>query len=73
MLRVAEMVRDVCSASVIETRPLPVDDPKRRCPDVTVSLRELSWQATVPLEEALRRTVEWWRLAHDAGDPLPAA
>lgn len=62
ILQLAELVRDICSsASVIELRPLPVDDPKRRCPDVAVARRELDWQATVPLEDALRRTVSWWR------------
>lgn len=62
ILELAELVRDICSsASVIELRPLPVDDPKRRCPDVAVARRELDWQATVPLEDALRRTVSWWR------------
>jgi len=58
----AEIVRTICaSESVIETRPLPVDDPQRRCPDVSVAVRELDWRATVPLEEGLRRTVAWWR------------
>jgi dTDP-glucose 4,6-dehydratase len=62
MLQLAEMVRDICSsASVIDLRPLPVDDPKRRCPDVAVARRELDWQAAVPLDDALRRTVSWWR------------
>ena len=62
MLELAEMVRSICSSdSAIETRPLPVDDPQRRCPDVSVAVRALDWRATVPLEEGLRRTVEWWR------------
>jgi dTDP-glucose 4,6-dehydratase len=62
MLELAEMVRSTCSSeSAIESRPLPVDDPQRRCPDVSVAVRELGWRATVPLEEGLRQTVEWWR------------
>jgi len=64
MLQLAEMIRDLCaSASAIEMRPLPADDPKRRCPDVTVAERELQWRATVPLAEALRATIDWWQLA----------
>jgi dTDP-glucose 4,6-dehydratase len=60
--QLAELVRDTCSSeSPIELHPLPVDDPKRRCPDVTVARRELEWQAKVPLEEGLRRTVSWWQ------------
>jgi nucleoside-diphosphate-sugar epimerase len=62
MLRLAEIIRDICgSRSAIEMHPLPVDDPQRRCPDVTVASRELHWSATVPLEDGLRRTVDWWR------------
>ena len=62
MLQLAEIVRSICSSdSAIETRPLPVDDPQRRCPDVSVAIRELDWRATIPLEEGLGRTVEWWR------------
>ena len=62
MLELAEMVRSTCSSdSAIERRPLPVDDPQRRCPDVSVAVRELDWRAMVPLEDGLRQTVEWWR------------
>jgi dTDP-glucose 4,6-dehydratase len=62
MLELAEIVRAICASdSAIETRPLPVDDPQRRCPDVSVAVRELDWRATVSLEEGLGRTVEWWR------------
>jgi len=62
MLELAELVRDVCSsASDIELQPLPVDDPKRRCPDVTVAIRELGWRAQIPLEEGLSRTIAWRR------------
>ena len=62
MLQLAEIVRDICASdSVIETRPLPVDDPQRRCPDTTVAVRELDWRAAVSLEDGLQRTVDWWR------------
>ncbi len=68
MLELASLVRDICSsASLIELQPLPVDDPKRRCPDVTVAVRELEWHAQVPLETGLRRTVSWWRGGRVAG------
>jgi dTDP-glucose 4,6-dehydratase len=62
MLKLAETIRDLCeSDSVIVMRPLPVDDPQRRCPDVSVAMRELDWRAAVPLDEGLRRTIAWWR------------
>ncbi len=62
MWQLAELVRHVCgSRSPIVAAPLPVDDPQRRCPDVTVAQRELGWCASIPLDEGLRRTVDWWR------------
>jgi dTDP-glucose 4,6-dehydratase len=68
MLQLAELVREICdSRSVIVTAPLPVDDPKRRCPDVSVAERELKGKAAVSLQEGLRRTVDWWRGALHAG------
>jgi dTDP-glucose 4,6-dehydratase len=50
-----------------------VDDPKRRCPDVTVAERELQWKATVPLAEALRATIDWWQLASRPSAPADVA
>ena len=42
MMQLAEMVRGICdSESIIELRPLPVDDPKRRCP--TSAWRSANW------------------------------
>jgi dTDP-glucose 4,6-dehydratase len=58
----AEIVRRVCgSASAIETRPLPVDDPRRRCPDISRAETILGWRPTVSLLAGLERTVAWWR------------
>ena len=42
-------------------RPLPSDDPKQRCPDITVAARELQWSPKVPLDDGLRRTVAYFR------------
>jgi nucleoside-diphosphate-sugar epimerase len=73
MHELAEIIRDLCeSDSVIEMRPLPVDDPQRRCPDVSVAIRELDWRAAVPLEEGLRRTIAWWRATLAARETQPA-
>ncbi len=73
MLQLAETVRDLCgSDSVIEMHPLPVDDPQRRCPDVSVAIRELDWRAAVSLDEGLRRTIAWWRAALAARETQPA-
>jgi len=49
------------SDSPIVFQPLPADDPKRRCPDISEAKRLLNWEAQVGLEEGLGRTVEFFR------------
>src|SRR5439155_1195881 len=49
------------SRSPIVERPLPVDDPKVRQPDITRAKRLLGWEPQVPLEEGLRRTIAYFR------------
>ena len=62
VLQFAEAIRDlVGSTSEIEFRPLPVDDPKIRRPDITKARAILGWEPAVPLEEGLRRTIEYFR------------
>jgi nucleoside-diphosphate-sugar epimerase len=55
----AEVVIDVTnSSSELSFRPMPVDDPRQRKPDLTVARRELDWEAAVPLREGVERTAE---------------
>ena len=49
------------SASAITTNPLPVDDPKVRCPDITRAATTLGWSPHVTLQEGLERTVGYFR------------
>ena len=42
-------------------RPLPVDDPKVRRPDITLARKKLKWEPKVPLEEGLKRTIAYFR------------
>jgi dTDP-glucose 4,6-dehydratase len=49
------------SKSIIESRPLPTDDPKVRQPDITVARRVLGWEPEVQLEEGLQRTIAYFR------------
>ena len=51
----------VGSKSTIVYRPLPVDDPKQRRPDITRAQTVLRWQPTVGLEEGLRKTVGYFK------------
>jgi dTDP-glucose 4,6-dehydratase len=46
------------SRSEIVHRPLPTDDPTRRCPDISLARQALGWEPTTTLEEGLARTVE---------------
>jgi len=61
MLELAERVRDLAgSRSPVEFVGLPADDPKVRRPDTTLAAEVLGWQQQVPLEEGLKRTLEWF-------------
>jgi len=54
------VVRMSRSASPVVRQPLPVDDPRRRCPDITQARQLLGWEPSVPLEQGLRRTITWF-------------
>ncbi|MFC6488405.1 UDP-glucuronic acid decarboxylase family protein [Nitratireductor sp. GCM10026969] len=54
----AEQVVEITgSRSRIVNRPLPVDDPRQRRPDITLAERVLGWQPRVPLSEGLKDTI----------------
>jgi len=59
------------SRSSIETRPLPVDDPVQRCPDISRARNLLDWEPRVPLETGLQRTIAFFDrlLAEGSGKP----
>jgi len=41
--------------------PLPQDDPKRRCPDISKAKRILNWEPKINLEEGLKRTLAYFK------------
>jgi dTDP-glucose 4,6-dehydratase len=49
------------SNSQIEHKPLPVDDPKVRRPDIRRAKQLLGWEPKVELEDGLRKTIEYFR------------
>lgn len=49
------------SESAIENRPLPQDDPKRRCPDLTLAQSLLGWSPETSLEDGLKATLDHFR------------
>jgi dTDP-glucose 4,6-dehydratase len=56
-----QIVRITGSTSKIVERPLPVDDPKRRQPDITRARAILGWEPKVSLAEGLPKTIEYFR------------
>jgi UDP-glucuronate decarboxylase len=48
------------SHSKLVFQPLPQDDPKQRCPDITLARNTLNWEPKVALEEGLRHTVAYF-------------
>jgi len=62
MLQLAELVlRLVGGSSKVVHLPLPADDPRQRRPDIALAKRVLGWEPTVPLEEGLKRTIEYFK------------
>lgn len=49
------------SASKLELRPLPSDDPVQRQPDIALARKMLEWEPAVPLAEGLERTIDYFR------------
>jgi dTDP-glucose 4,6-dehydratase len=62
VLQFAEAIQRLTgSQAPIVHRPLPVDDPKVRQPDITVARTRLGWAPKVPLDEGLSRTIAYFR------------
>jgi dTDP-glucose 4,6-dehydratase len=61
------IIRLVNSTSTLVLRPLPVDDPKQRQPDITRARTLLGWEPQVGLEEGLQKTVGYFREKVAAG------
>ncbi len=72
MLELAQYIITLCgsSASRIEFRPLPQDDPKQRQPDLTRAKTLLQWQPRMTLDEGLAKTIAWFR-QHASASALP--
>ena len=56
-----EIIRLTRSKSTIQFLPSPVDDPKRRNPDISLAKERLSWEPGIPLEEGLTKTIQYFR------------
>ena len=49
------------SRSLIDFRPLPIDDPRRRRPDISMAAAALGWRPGTALDEGLGRTMAYFR------------
>ena len=64
LLELARTIKDLTqSKSKIVFRPLPVDDPKVRCPDNSIARKELRWSPQYSLKAGLIKTIPYFRSA----------
>lgn len=68
---IAERVLDVTGAEVpVINRPLPVDDPLRRRPDISRAASMLGWKPATPIDRGLPETVAWFSEELGVTSPL---
>jgi len=62
MLELANVVIEITnSKSELVFNPLPLDDPKQRCPDITLAKSILKWEPTVQLNEGIEKTAAYFK------------
>ncbi|MFH1360960.1 MAG: UDP-glucuronic acid decarboxylase family protein [Candidatus Omnitrophota bacterium] len=62
ILQFAKLISKItCAQNKIVYKPLPVDDPKVRRPDITLAKKKLDWSPKVSLKEGLQITVDWFK------------
>ena len=62
MLELAELVlKKVGGKSKIVHQDLPADDPRQRQPDISLAKKYLEWQPSVPLEQGIEKTIDYFR------------
>jgi UDP-glucuronate decarboxylase len=73
--QLAEKVIEMTGArSKIVRKPLPADDPTQRCPNITVAKSILGWEPKIPLENGLRRTIDYFdKLLSEGNTPTGRA
>jgi UDP-glucuronate decarboxylase len=62
ILQLASEIRDMIDPSLAITfKPLPSDDPRRRCPDIGKAKNLLQWSPSVGLEHGLKSTIDYFK------------
>jgi UDP-glucuronate decarboxylase len=61
ILELAKLVIEYTgSASKIDYRPLPADDPRQRKPDIALAKKVMDWEPTIKLADGLKKTIEYF-------------
>jgi UDP-glucuronate decarboxylase len=61
ILELAKLVLQMTgSKSPLVFKPLPQDDPRQRKPEISLAQKELAWSPAVPLEQGLKRTIQYF-------------
>ena len=61
MFDLAEIICKITGTKMETTnQTLPVDDPKRRCPDISLAKKLLDWEPKVGLEKGIEKTIGWF-------------
>nr|WP_314446695.1 UDP-glucuronic acid decarboxylase family protein [uncultured Sphingomonas sp.] len=66
---VERVLRLTGSSSPVVNRPLPVDDPRRRRPDIGLAQKLLGWGPKVDLQQGLEATIPYFAAQISAGRP----
>lgn len=62
IFEIAQIIKELTSSSSqFISQPLPSDDPKRRCPDISKAKKLLDWTPKVNLKEGLKKTIEFFK------------
>jgi UDP-glucuronate decarboxylase len=62
ILELAKAVIEITkSKSELVNNPLPLDDPKQRCPDISLAKSTLNWQPTIELREGIEKTAAYFK------------
>jgi UDP-glucuronate decarboxylase len=62
ILELAKIVIEITkSNSKIVNNPLPLDDPKQRCPDISLAKSTLNWKPTIELREGVEKTATYFK------------
>jgi len=55
-----KIIEIIGSSSKIIYKPLPIDDPTQRQPDISLAIEKLNWKPTILLEEGLKKTIPFF-------------